>query len=234
MCEIREHSKVLEIFNKWIKESKQEIFDKLEGKELPSIVITLKPQKGTYGYCTMYKAFKNSKNETEYIEISYNMDYLNRGFEEIFETLTHEMIHAWHYANEIKDCSKSQYHNNKFKETCDKIGLAVQKVPRFGWNTIGKLVDGSMIKNFYNSFIERYTNELDVINELISKPISKAPKAKSKNLHVYECPICGAKARAKVNAFLICGNCIEDAYNDTYEVNPKDFQMKDTTEEDED
>lgn len=230
MCQIKEHSKVLELFNKFMKKAKLEIFDKLQGEELPNLVVTLKPQKESFAYCTMYKAFKNEDGSTDYLEISYNIQELQRTTTEILVTLLHEMIHAYHYANDIKDCTKSQYHNNKFKTACDNLGLIVEKYPRFGWNTTGAVKEESISDTTIKSFIEEHQEEIKVISELLAVTKSTTSKPKSKNLHVFVCTNCGAKARAKAGASLYCGECLENVYEE-YEEDIQNYKMKDTTED---
>ena len=66
-------------------------------------------------------------------EINLSAEHLQRGFEPTMETLVHELAHALNYAAGIKDCSSHQYHNKKFKERAESLGLEVQKTKSRGW-----------------------------------------------------------------------------------------------------
>lgn len=67
-------------------------------------------------------------------EVVVVAEHLDRTAEDIFETLVHEAAHALNFARGVHDCSPtSQYHNAKFKETAEELGLEVAKVPNYGW-----------------------------------------------------------------------------------------------------
>ena len=50
-----------------------------------------------------------------------------------YETLTHELVHYKKNQDGIKDCSKNQYHNTKFKGLAEKLLLDVSKSSNYGW-----------------------------------------------------------------------------------------------------
>jgi hypothetical protein len=67
-------------------------------------------------------------------EVVVVAEHLDRTAEDIFETLVHEAAHAMNFDRGIHDCSStSQYHNGKFKEAAEELGLEVAKVPNYGW-----------------------------------------------------------------------------------------------------
>jgi hypothetical protein len=67
-------------------------------------------------------------------EVVVVAEHLDRSAEDIFETLLHEAAHALNFARGIFDCSPtSQYHNGKFKNAAEELGLEVVKVPHYGW-----------------------------------------------------------------------------------------------------
>ncbi len=66
-------------------------------------------------------------------EVVVVAEHLDRGAEDILETLLHEAAHGLNFARGIGDCSKSQYHNEYFKTAAEELGLDVQRIPNYGW-----------------------------------------------------------------------------------------------------
>lgn len=67
-------------------------------------------------------------------EVVVIAEHLNRGAEDILETLIHEAAHAANFEEGIKDCSPtSQYHNTHYRDRAESFGLDVAKVPNYGW-----------------------------------------------------------------------------------------------------
>lgn len=67
-------------------------------------------------------------------EVVVIAEHLNRGAEDILETLLHEAAHAANFEEGIKDCSTtSQYHNARYRERAEAFGLDVTKMPNYGW-----------------------------------------------------------------------------------------------------
>jgi hypothetical protein len=66
-------------------------------------------------------------------EVVVVAEYLNRPAEDVVETLLHEAAHAMNFERGIKDCSRSQYHNAKFKQAAEELGLTVEQVPHYGY-----------------------------------------------------------------------------------------------------
>lgn len=56
--------------------------------------------------------------------------------EDVLVTLSHEAAHAHNRPMGIQDCSnRGRYHNRKFAEVADQLGLSVTKDPRYGHRT---------------------------------------------------------------------------------------------------
>ena len=53
--------------------------------------------------------------------------------EEIVETLLHEAAHAMNFEMGIRDCSASQYHNQRFRDAALRLGLEVTQVRHYGY-----------------------------------------------------------------------------------------------------
>ena len=66
-------------------------------------------------------------------EVIVVAEHLNRTPEDILETLLHEAAHAMNFERKIKDCSASQYHNQRFKAAAEELGLVVDQVPHYGF-----------------------------------------------------------------------------------------------------
>lgn len=74
------------------------------------------------------------KKEGEHIhEVVVVAEHLDRSAEEIVATLIHEAAHAMNFHAGIFDCSASQYHNKRFKEAAQELGLIVEKTFHYGF-----------------------------------------------------------------------------------------------------
>jgi hypothetical protein len=58
---------------------------------------------------------------------------LDRGAEDVTETLLHEAAHAMNFERGIKDCTASQYHNRSFANAAQELGLNVSQVKHYGF-----------------------------------------------------------------------------------------------------
>lgn len=66
-------------------------------------------------------------------EVVVVAEYLNRSPQDIVGTLLHEAAHALNFERGIRDCSRSQYHNQHFKSAAEELGLQVTQVPHYGF-----------------------------------------------------------------------------------------------------
>ncbi|MCG8514578.1 MAG: SprT-like domain-containing protein [Halanaerobiales bacterium] len=190
--------------------SLQEIIEKLESLfskfniklfnnqlEKPVIAVSPNTNRDAYGWCTSWKAWKDGESEG-YYEINISAEYLNRPFEEICETLIHEMVHLLNLQNKIKDTSRSgMYHNKRFKQIAEQHGLLVDKDTKYGW-CITRLADGTL----------KYVKSLNEQGFKIYR--SRAAKSKtssSSSSKKYVCPQCRTIIRATKEVKVVCGNC---------------------------
>jgi len=65
-------------------------------------------------------------------EVLVVAEHLDRGAEDVLDTLLHEAAHAVNHERGVKDCSRSQYHNKSFRQTAEALGLTVRQVPHYG------------------------------------------------------------------------------------------------------
>ena len=97
--------------------------------ERPVITVSPDTTSGAYGWCTSWKAWGSSEDkEKGYYEINICSEYLTRSFEEIAETLLHEMVHLQNIKDGVQDTSRSgKYHNRKYKQAAEAHGLNVDQ-----------------------------------------------------------------------------------------------------------
>lgn len=75
---------------------------------------------------------KRATAEQALHEVVVVAEHLDRGAEDILETLLHEAAHAANHEKKIKDCTRSQYHNAQFRSAAEALGLAVSTMPHYG------------------------------------------------------------------------------------------------------
>lgn len=106
--------------------------------EVPGVVLLPAPaQRGRLNVLGHFAPVRwSAKHEggTLLHEVVVVAEHLDRRAEDVFETVLHEASHSLSCARGIHDCSAtSQYHNAKFKAAAEELGLAVAKVPNYGW-----------------------------------------------------------------------------------------------------
>lgn len=140
-------------------EKLENLFSKFNEKfyngELQTPVITVSPDttKGAYGWCTAWKAWsvgeqkkvtdlatltkealEAMKKDDGFYEINICAEHLARPFEQVAETLLHEMVHLYNLQIGVQDTSRGgTYHNKKYKEAAEQHGLTVEKDAKYGW-----------------------------------------------------------------------------------------------------
>ena len=177
-----------------------------KGLEIGPIGVLIHRKRGALGYCYACDNWNVEGNNVR--EIALTPACLARGKEQIVTTGLHECVHAYNIINGIKDGS-GKNHNKNFKKTCDLIGLGCEKGDKYGYRTSPEL-NSEECKQRIESIFAKFTPEelytLDHLEEII--PEKEEKEKKDRNLVVYLCPACGAKARAKKEAHLICGDCM--------------------------
>ena len=92
----------------------------LFGGDLPPVIFTLQRKKNVMGFFAA-KRWGNVRGEL-CSEISINPSYFaNCRLIEIFQTLVHEMVHAWQY--HFGHPSEGHYHNREWAQKMMDIGL---------------------------------------------------------------------------------------------------------------
>lgn len=154
-----------------------------------------------YGYC--YVSCDFELNGVPLREIAITPKGLYRPLPAIVATIAHELIHASNCIDGVIDCNGVK-HNNRFKARCDLVGVPAEKDEIYGWTTSCDLWDAKMMEDIISKIDPKHVK---ILEELNNKSSVVHAKVKDKNLSVHVCPECGVKARAKLTANLICGDC---------------------------
>ena len=188
--------------------------------ELQRPIITVSPdtKKGAYGWCTSWKAWTDKEQEIikdiadltaeeleamkeeGFYEINICAEHLSRPFEQIAETMLHEMVHLYNLQNGIQDTSRAgTYHNKKYKAAAEAHGLNVEQGSKYGW-CITSL----------NEEAAAYIKEIqDKSFQLYRRPVLKIGKGTKQSTRKYICPCCGLIIRATKEVDVICAECNE-------------------------
>ncbi|MFA5061662.1 MAG: hypothetical protein WC526_00770 [Patescibacteria group bacterium] len=104
---------------------------------VPGVVLLAAPAAretvNALGYFAALRWSAKKKGGSHLHEVAVVAEHLNRPVEEIVETLLHEAAHAMNFELGIKDCSASQYHNQRFRDAALRLGLEVTQVRHYGY-----------------------------------------------------------------------------------------------------
>lgn len=105
--------------------------------DVPGVVIlaapSLRKQLNVLGHFAALRWSARKKGDRHFHEVVVVAEHLDRTAEEIVGTIVHEAAHAMNFKRHIFDCSRSQYHNQRFKEAAEELGLEVGQVPHYGF-----------------------------------------------------------------------------------------------------
>lgn len=105
--------------------------------DVPGVVIlaapSLKKQLNVLGHFAALRWSARKKGNDRIHEVVVVAEHLDRPVEEIVGTIVHEAAHAMNFERSIFDCSRSQYHNQRFKEAAEELGLEVEQVSHYGF-----------------------------------------------------------------------------------------------------
>jgi hypothetical protein len=138
-------------------------------------------------------------------EVFITAEGLDRGAGDVLATLLHEAAHAIAHKRGIKDTSRQgRYHNQRFKEIAEELGLEVCRDRQIGWS-LTSLSDTTA--NAYNATVAELAVALSMRPR---NPCSIAPHRKvSRNGATLVCE-CGRRtrsARTVLAPAAICGVC---------------------------
>ena len=183
-----------------------EINKKFFVSALSKPVITVAPHLSRInclGWCTTCRIWKDDQSDG-YYEINISAEYLKRSFQDIFETLLHEMVHLLNLQEGKNDTSHSGlYHNKVFKQTAEAHGLIVYRTKDYGYNAT--YLSPESIK-----FIESLDKkDFDIYRGMVSCSADGENDAKRSSTRKYICPNpnCDVSVRATKDVNILCGDC---------------------------
>ena len=149
-------------------------------------------------------------------ELNVCSDSLNRSFEEIVDTLCHEMVHCYNDMMHVQDCARSgSRHNKKFKEAAEAHGMkwnppvegdeaSQADYKRVGFSRVS-LKDE--VKEEVYEALYGLREALTIYRDTTCA--GKKKSSKKSNVIKYMCPCCGNSVRATKEVFIMCGDCKE-------------------------
>ena len=105
--------------------------------DVPGVVIlaapSLRKQLNVLGHFAALRWSARKKGDQHFHEVVVVAEHLDRTAQEIVGTIVHEAAHAMNFERQVFDCSRSQYHNQRFKEAAEELSLEVEQVPHYGF-----------------------------------------------------------------------------------------------------
>lgn len=184
--------------------------DKFNG-ELETPIITIQSTPRAYGHVTCGKVWK--RKESNAYELNIGAGTLDRPIENVVSTLLHEMVHIYNLMNNIQDCSRGNtYHNKKFKEKAESVGLHIDYDSRIGWSITSpteELIDYIIEHDWTDIMINRMENSRLPISGVGGKSGNDddKPTKRPSSTRKYICPCCNMSVRATKTVRIKCIDC---------------------------
>ena len=188
----------------------------LFGGQLEEPIITIQSSSKSYGHYTVSPVWTVNGQELKH-EINISAGTLDRPIENVICTLVHEMVHYYDdTVLNVQDCSRGgSWHNRKFKETAESVGLIVTKSDKYGWAHTEP--GDSLIEWILNNDIQEIKlnrNEPSGIRITGGNNTGNASgqtPGKNPNSHSikYSCPVCKNSVRATKKVNIICADCMQ-------------------------
>jgi hypothetical protein len=105
-------------------ELRERLLFKQQTLPLPVITIQSAGRRKAYGWFAK-RAWERSADWLP--EINLSAEYLNRPVVDVIGTLVHEMVHLSNFLARERDCSSTNYHNRRFKELAERVGLICER-----------------------------------------------------------------------------------------------------------
>lgn len=212
MKELVKGSRALGYLEKMYRQLNQDKF----GGELEEPIITIQSTPRAYGHVTIGKIWKSGENRK--YELNIGAGTIDRPIENVVSTLLHEMVHIYHLQHDIKDCSRGgTYHNKKFKEKAESVGLVIGHDKRIGYSITSPSDDLILYiaeqgwEDIRIGRDEGYTPRPsggDNSTDSGSIPRGGTEK-KPSSTRKYQCPCCKMSVRATREVRIICADCAE-------------------------
>jgi len=188
----------------WLGKLYNYVNDELFNGELKRPVITVQTDESNkaFGWFTLKRVWKESKDDEGEFEINMSSQYLNRPINETAGTMIHEMCHQYAQVHNVQDCSRSgTYHNKLFKKIAEDHGLSVEKIDKYGWARTTLTAETIELLGY---FFEKLPATL-IYHDVPQKGI----RVKSSSTRKYVCPCCGMSVRATRSVNIMCADCNE-------------------------
>lgn len=173
------------------------------GAPRATILVTRKTGR-TMGHFTHAKLWK--AGDEAFHEIMISANYFERGARAVLGTLLHETAHSLDLQAGIQGVTGDGYHNKKFKETAEALGLTITQAKGIGWS----------VTDVSDECAERWAEALALIENALAL-MADAEQAKktggrNKNLKSARCG-CGGVIRLSATVLEKCApkcqNCGE-------------------------
>ena len=181
--------------------------------EMPIITIQSTPR--AYGHYSVHPIWTVNGEEKRH-EINIGAGTLDRDIEYTIGTLLHEMVHYFDdCVLNVQDCSRGGvWHNRKFKETAERVGLICTKNEKCGWTTAPSdaLIEWILDHDIEEIRINRTEpTGIRVVggNTAASGGLTLTGSNPNSHSRKYICPCCGNSVRATKQVNVICGDCME-------------------------
>lgn len=189
--------------------------DKFNG-ELEECVITVQSSKGAYGHVTCSRVWIVNKadGEAQRYELNIGAETLNRPIENVVSTMLHEMVHIYNLMHDIQDCSRGNtYHNKRFKEKAESVGLQIDYDKRIGWSITSpteELLEYIIEKGWSEILLNRNSGITFLGGSTGGHSANTSSGVrKPSSTRKYQCPCCGLSVRATRAVKIICAECAE-------------------------
>lgn len=143
-------------------------------------------------------------------EIMLSGESLQRGAVPTLGTILHECAHALAHTRGVKDTSNNgRYHNKKFKEIAEEVGIEVESAPTLGWSLTSVPEDTTFL---YEDGIERLAAALTTYRAPKSNVTEKKPRKTTKFKVQCGCedPVTVSKQWfERHESSLMCQDCME-------------------------
>lgn len=185
--------------------------DDFFGGQLETPIITIQSTPKAYGHITVDKVWMRSDAVARQYEVNIGAGTLSRPIENVVSTMLHEMVHLYHLMNNIQDTSRGgTYHNKKFKQKAEEVGLVIDYDKRIGWSITSpseKLIDYIIEKEWSDIQIFRYESFRVTVGGKSANGDQDQPAKKPSSTRKYQCPCCGMSVRATKTVNILCGDC---------------------------
>lgn len=170
---------------------------------LPIIFTVALDERNTKRGSYTYDKWTNHERTVD--EVFINSNILAEGAESVMRTVLHEAVHSLARKREVQETSRDgRYHNKKFKELAEEVGLVVKKDEKVGYCTPGLTDEAKVV---YAGAVEKIAKVLEFWQE-------PRPKGGSAGRQLKAVCGCGRILRGSRKVFdegeIICGNCGEE------------------------